>query len=101
MLRSERFNRMRQGFLIVAFASVLSAQVTREGEWWVRTLSGSEAVAPNTAVNVLVRGALTASGVAENKLSYDLKVRAKARNQAEARALLEAVTVTVQRSPGG
>ena len=69
----------------------------REGEWWVSTITGAESAAPFTRLRIGTHGDVTVAGARQNSISYALRVRVKARNEAEARALLKAYGVKLSR----
>jgi hypothetical protein len=95
-----------RGFPILAFGFLVSAlgaqsPLAREGPYWVEYLSGSQAMPPAGRLRITSRGAVTLSGVAQDQLSYTLKVRVKARSEAEARRMMGSFGVRATRSPGG
>ena len=94
-----RFSILAFGLLGITLGS--EAPLTREGPYWVEFLSGSEAMLPSGRLRVTARGAVTLTGVAQNELSYTLKVRVKARNAGEARRLMKGFGVRATRSAGG
>lgn len=74
--------------------------LTREGAYWVQVLTGSQALAPAARLRITSRGAVTLSGAAQRELSYSLKVRVKARDEAEARRLIRTFGVRSARQGG-
>ncbi len=86
--------------LILALAGAALAgdpAVVREGDWWVSTITGAENLAPSARLRIGAHGDVTVAGARQNTLSYALRVRVKARNEAEARALLKACGVKLSR----
>src|SRR5271165_5811457 len=62
-------------------------QITREEGRWVRTITGSAPCGPR--VRVVANGPVTMQGGASGVLSYTVKVSVSARNEAQARRLLD------------
>jgi len=87
------------GFLSVALAG--EPVLTREGKYWAQVLSGSEPMAPSARLKIAARGAVTLNGVPQPQLSYTLKIRVKAPNEAEARRLMKAFSVKSARQGAG
>jgi DUF4097 and DUF4098 domain-containing protein YvlB len=79
----------------VAFASAAFAQreLTRQGDLWVRTFSGTGPAAPRLRVNA--HGPVTLAGGVSPNLSYQVKVSVKTRTAAEARRILARYAVRV------
>lgn len=103
---------MKHALLFALAGAALAAEppVVREGDWWVATLAGEESMAPSARLRVGARGDVTVSGVPQNRLFYTLRVRVKARNEGEARALLashgarvsrEGAWTVLEAAPGG
>lgn len=88
--------------LCVAAAVPAAAQsgITRENEFWVRTVTGAEMFPAKARLHVETRGDVAVSGAAPARVSWELKARAKAGSETEARRLLDAVTVRLSRSAG-
>ena len=87
------------GCLGVAVFVWAADPVVREGAWWVRTVTGSEA-APAGALRVVSHGDVTLEGGAGSAVSWVLKVRTKARGLAEARARLSGMEVRPRHADG-
>lgn len=86
------------GFLSIALAG--EPVLTREGKYWVEVRSGSEAMAPAARLRIASRGAVTLNGAPGPELSYSLKIRVKAPNEAEARRLAGRFGVRLARQGG-
>jgi len=94
---------LRPGLLafgILGIALAGEPVLTREGKYWVEVLSASEAVSPSARLRVAARGAVSLNGIPKPELSYTLKVRVKAGNEAEARRLMKAFSVKVGKQGG-
>jgi hypothetical protein len=78
---------------LFAFASAALAQrqLTREGDLWVRTYSGTGPAAPRLRVNA--HGPVTLEGGVSQNLSYQVKVSIKTRTAVEAVRILDRYTV--------
>lgn len=75
---------------LVAVSAAFSAedlQLTRDGAFWVQTITGSEA-APGGRLHVSTRGPVTVRGGAEEQVRYTVTKRVKAASEAEARRRL-------------
>lgn len=87
----------------ILFSSLLSValagepMLTREGKYWVEVRSGSEPMAANAKLRLTSRGPITVNGASAAALSYSLKIRVKAANEAEARQLTKRFLVHVAR----
>ena len=90
------------GFLSIALAA--EPVLTREGKYWVEVRSGSEAMAPAARLRIASRGPVTINGTLNGtpgpELSYSLKIRVKAPNEAEARLLAKRFGVRLARQGG-
>ena len=94
---------LRFGILICGFLSMaLAAEpaLTREGQYWVEVRSGSEPVMPAARLKIVSRGGVILNGAAQHEISYVLKIRVKARSEADARRLTQAFAVRLSK-PGG
>src|SRR5262249_14545583 len=77
--------------LVSAFMAPLSAQetrLTRDGAFWVQTITGSDPAAPRGRLRVSTQGPVTIRGGAEGRTQYTVTRRVKARNENEARLML-------------
>lgn len=83
------------GFLGIALAG--EPVLTREGKFWVEVRSAAEQMAPTAKLRISSRGPVTVNGVSAPELSYSLKIRVKAANEAEARELVRRFVVHVSR----
>jgi DUF4097 and DUF4098 domain-containing protein YvlB len=79
---------------LVAMGAAQSQEITREGAYWVRTITGTGAIPSSTRMRVTANGDVTVRGAAQNNYWYSVKLRIKARNQAQASALLSGLHVT-------
>jgi DUF4097 and DUF4098 domain-containing protein YvlB len=90
------------GFLGIALAG--EPVLTREGKYWVEVRAGSEAMAPAARLRIASRGPVTINGTLNGapgpELSYSLKIRVKAPNEAEARLLAKRFGVRLARQGG-
>ena len=80
----------------------LAAQpgLTREGNYWVRVVSGSEAIARTARLKVTARGDVTVTGGEGSELTWILKGRTSVRGAEAARARLSGLDVRVARGSG-
>jgi hypothetical protein len=78
---------------LLAFANAAGAQqqLTRQGDLWVRTFSGSAPAAPRLRVNA--HGPVTLEGGVSPKVSYQVKVSVKAPTAAQALRVLDGYAV--------
>jgi len=78
------------GLLLSTTANLPAWQerLTRDGGWWVQTVTGNETLAPNGRLRVSTSGRVSVKGGTEANVSYQFTKRAKARTEAEARKLL-------------
>ena len=90
------------GFLGIALAG--EPVLTREGKYWFEVRAGSEAMAPAARLRIASRGPVTINGTLNGapgpELSYSLKIRVKAPNEAEARLLAKRFGVRLARQGG-
>src|SRR2546422_5057374 len=74
------------------------SKLTRDGGFWVQTITGSEAAAPGGRLRVSTRGPVTVRGGVEDRIiRYTVTKRVKARSEAEARRLLRQFLVRAYR----
>jgi hypothetical protein len=73
------------------------SKLTRDGGFWVQTITGSEAARPEGRLRVSTRGPVTVRGGGEDLIRYTVTKRVKARSEAEARRLLRQFLVNTQR----
>ena len=95
---------LRLATLVLVFLGVaLGAEpaLTREGPYWVEVRSGSEPVLPAARLRITSRGSVVLTGMAQRELSYVLKIRVKARSEAEARRLARAFSVRLSKPAAG
>src|SRR5689334_2639797 len=84
-------------FLLAAPLS-LAAQnttLTREGGYWVRTLTGTGPLTCCKNMRVSADGDVNVRGVEQGIYSYIVKMRVKARNESEARRRFDGLRVEV------
>ena len=90
---------IRSVWLALAFALAALAQTSsglvREGGYWVDTITGS--VAAGESVRVATAGAVHIQGEQRGDITYSLKRRVRARDEASARMLLNAIVVKAVR----
>ena len=89
-------------FLGMALAA--EPALTREGKYWVEVRSGSEPMASTARLRITSRGPVTLNGTLNGmpgqELSYALKIRVKAANEAEARLAAKRFGVRVAKQGG-
>src|SRR5579871_2829292 len=82
--------------LATSVPSLLQAQdppLTREGRYWVRTLSGSGPIS-QLRMQVKTNGDVTVRGHAQSGYSYTVKLRVRATTEAQARRRLAELRVS-------
>lgn len=82
----------------LAFACSASAQITRQGRYWVEKVSGSEAALPAGQLKIVSRGPVTLTGVDGGQIQYTLTKKVQARDEAHARRLLEEFVMKTSRA---
>jgi arginine repressor len=75
-----------------------SAQITRVGRFWVETVTGSESVTPSGQLKVISRGPVMVTGSDGDQVHYTLIKKVKARDEADARRLLNQFVLRASRS---
>ncbi len=87
--------------LILGFGCLAAAgaqtDLTREGSFWVRSVSGTDQIAPAGRLQINASGSIKICGAPQNHLTYVLKSRVKGRGEQEARRRLSGLTVHVTR----
>lgn len=83
---------------LLFFGAILAAAqsgsaVTREGDYWVRTIQGRIDASPAGRLRVDTTGNINLKGAAGEQSSYSLRVRVRAESAREAEALLDRVNV--------
>lgn len=73
------------------------SKLTRDGGFWVQTVTGSEMAAPGGKLRVSTRGPITVRGGAEDQIRYTITKRVKASSEAEARRRLSRFLVRTYR----
>ncbi len=90
--------------LTAAIATFCAAQtnsrLVREDGYWVQTVTGNALIAPSETLRVSTRGAVSLQGEARQDIAYALKKRAGVQSEAQARTLLENVSVRTERRGG-
>ena len=77
--------------LITLTAATLGAweeKLSREGSYWVQTVTGTESAAQSGKLRVSTQGRISVVGVAEDHIRYAFTKRVKARNESDARRRL-------------
>src|SRR5437763_8610534 len=88
---------------IIALAAAFVAlgaeesKLTREGEFWVQTVTGSEAADAGGRLRITTRGPVTVRGAAQDQVLYTITKRVKAKNEEEARRRLSRFLVRMHR----
>jgi predicted ribosome-associated RNA-binding protein Tma20 len=85
---------------LAALPAAAQSAVTREDDYWVRTLTGVEALPPEARLQVVSEGAVVVTGADEARLRWQLKARTRAEGEAEARRRLESVSVNFSKTAG-
>jgi hypothetical protein len=86
MRRSGLFS-ARVALALLPVMALAQQELTRQGDLWVRTFSGTAPAAPRLRVNA--HGPVTLEGGVSPNLSYQVKVSVKTPTAAEARRILE------------
>src|SRR5262245_35636314 len=73
------------------------SKLTRDGAFWVQTITGSEVAAPGGRLRLSTRGPATVRGGEERQIRYTVTTRVKARSEGEARRLLRQFVVKTNR----
>lgn len=83
--------------LIIAFAALGAeeSKLARDGDFWVQTITGSEAA--GSRLRVSTSGLVTIRGGDDNQVRYTVTKRVKARSEREARELLRQFLVKAYR----
>lgn len=68
-------------------------QITREGPYWIQTVTGTVTAQPSGRMKISTRGPVTVSGASGGQVEYDLIRKVRARSMEEARQLLEKVSL--------
>ena len=84
---------MVSGLAFVAYSG--EPGLRREGQFWVEVERGFAPVVPRGNVRINTVGGVNIRGGAGNELTYEVVKRVKARNEAEARRLLNAYRVKI------
>jgi len=87
--------------IALAFVSTVWAaeesRLTRDGDFWVQTISGSETAAHGGRFRVTTSGPVTVRGGDDNQVQYSVTKRVKAKSEREARDLLRQFLVKAYR----
>jgi DUF4097 and DUF4098 domain-containing protein YvlB len=100
MRRSVRFSRLAAAsavFLSVGALPAWEETLTREGAYWVQTVSGTESAASTGKLRVSTQGRVTVTGGAEEQVRYTFVKKVKARNEQQARRMLGQLVVRSHR----
>lgn len=99
--------------LLVAISAMLSSvlapvattqsesHIVRDGQYWVRTVSGAVMPPPAGVLRVETVGAIVLRGGAPGRIAYTFKARVKASDQSTAEAMLRQLQVRVGTKSGG
>jgi len=88
---------------LVSLTIVLSAyaaeetKVTRAGSFWIQTITGSEPAPAGGRLQISTQGSVTLRGGPDNQVQYTVTRRSKAKNEAEAKQLLQQVKLKLTR----
>jgi len=85
---------------LVSVALAGDPALKREGSYWVEVRSGSEALPPGAHVRINARGAVTVNGRPGPDIVYALKIKVKARDEVEARRMMQVFTVRLLKQGG-
>src|SRR5229473_539099 len=96
--RISDFGWIAVGLLVVspAFGGEES-KLTRDGGFWVQTITGSEMAMPGGRLRISTRGAITVRGGEDRVIRFTVTKRVKARSEVEARRLLRQFLVNTHR----
>jgi len=86
--------------LVVAGFAQTESAITREGRYWVQTLSGSAPLQGTELLRVSTRGAVALQGEDRADIAYSLKKRVRASTQESAREALSRCAVKTSRQGG-
>src|SRR5688572_9913106 len=75
------------------FVCAQEGPIRKEGAHWVQVVTGSVAIPSDCKLTVETRGPVILRGLSDDRVSYTIKKRVRARSEAEARALLKAAEV--------
>jgi DUF4097 and DUF4098 domain-containing protein YvlB len=87
--------------LATALPAAAQTAVTREGDWWVGSFTGSGTLPPGGRLRVQARGDVDATGGPEGQVSWVIQARVKADNEADARKRLGAFGVKFFKGDSG
>src|SRR5262249_50363410 len=73
------------------------SKLTRDGDFWVQTITGSEFAAPGGRLRISTRGPVVVRGASEDQIRYTITKRVKAHSEAEARRRLARFLVRTYR----
>jgi hypothetical protein len=86
---------MLRGFIVLFAAAAAYGQIqsalTREGEWYVQTTAGAIDLPADARLGVKATGPITVRGRSGAGVSFTVRQRTKARNEAEARRILRSI----------
>lgn len=85
----------------LAAALPAGAEIARDGQWWVRTVSGSEVLPADARLQVASRGDISVTGGAGGRVSWHLTARTQAASEGEARRRLESFAVRFSKAGSG
>ena len=73
------------------------SKLTRDGAFWVQTLTGTVPAAPGGRLRISTRGPVTVRGAAADEVQYTITKRIKAKSESEARRRLSRFLVRAYR----
>jgi hypothetical protein len=96
--RISDFGWIAAGLLVVSpLLGGEESKLTRDGGFWVQTITGFESAMPGGRLRVSTRGPVTVRGGEERYIRFTVTKRVKARSETEARRLLRQFLVNTQR----
>lgn len=78
-------------FAIGAAYGQIQSALTREGEWYIQTTAGRIELPGDARLGVKATGPISVRGRAEDGVSFTVRQKTKARNEAEARRILRSI----------
>jgi hypothetical protein len=91
---------MRVGIFFLAGLTLFGQTITREGNGWVRTITGSEPVNLRLPLQVMSQGRVIVRGGDGSRINYKLVQRSSSKNEADAQRMLSGGGVAMRTLPG-
>lgn len=93
---------MNRRYLIAVAAAAVAfggeeSKLAREGDFWVQTVTGSEAAMTGGRLRISTRGPVTVHGASQDQIQYTITKRVKAHSEGEARRRLSRFLVKTYR----